>query len=265
MAAKALMIRIDKHQENAVDPANIDLYITFRVSGLSYSLGDFETTITVEDIDTAATITTKIQNAVIARAAEYGVTLTAGDIIPVVRGVPDTLMSAANSSTITLTDDGINQYFVGSLGGIRLQPSSIYPILTLEAAAASFAFSNAGFVSFFEYGQFGTNDVWLQGLPATSAGYTVLEAGGNSAGLVLSTEQNNPISFRPNRVKVAEFDAGGLTMAAGVEVNSVAKQTYTVTNLTTDRTYNANSATLDELCDVVGTLIGDLRTIGMVA
>lgn len=39
---------------------------------------------------------------------------------------------------------------------------------------------------------------------------------------------------------------------------------YTVTNLTTDRVLDANATTLDELADVVGTLITDLKSIGLI-
>ncbi len=39
---------------------------------------------------------------------------------------------------------------------------------------------------------------------------------------------------------------------------------YTVTNLTTDRTYDANSTTLNEIADVLGTLISDLQTVGLI-
>jgi hypothetical protein len=38
---------------------------------------------------------------------------------------------------------------------------------------------------------------------------------------------------------------------------------YTVTNGTTDRTFNANSTTIDELADVVSTVIADLTSIGL--
>ena len=40
--------------------------------------------------------------------------------------------------------------------------------------------------------------------------------------------------------------------------------TYTVTNVTTDRAYNADSTGTNELADVLGTLIADLRAIGLV-
>lgn len=40
--------------------------------------------------------------------------------------------------------------------------------------------------------------------------------------------------------------------------------TYTVTNGLTDRAYDANATTLDEIADVLGTLIADLRTLGVV-
>ena len=39
---------------------------------------------------------------------------------------------------------------------------------------------------------------------------------------------------------------------------------YTMTNVTTDRTLNANSTSLDELADVLGTLIADLQTVGVI-
>ncbi len=39
---------------------------------------------------------------------------------------------------------------------------------------------------------------------------------------------------------------------------------YTVTNVTTDRTFNADAATLNELADVVGTLIADLKARGVI-
>lgn len=40
---------------------------------------------------------------------------------------------------------------------------------------------------------------------------------------------------------------------------------YTVTNSTTDRTYDANSTTMNELADVVATLIADLKLTGIIA
>jgi hypothetical protein len=42
------------------------------------------------------------------------------------------------------------------------------------------------------------------------------------------------------------------------------KQTYTPTNVTTDRSYDANSTTTDELADVLGTLIGDLQARSLI-
>jgi hypothetical protein len=39
---------------------------------------------------------------------------------------------------------------------------------------------------------------------------------------------------------------------------------YTPTNVSADRSYDANSTTIDELADVLGTLIADLQTMGLV-
>ncbi len=40
--------------------------------------------------------------------------------------------------------------------------------------------------------------------------------------------------------------------------------TYTPTNVSTDRSYDANATTIDELADVLGTLIADLKSIGLI-
>lgn len=41
-------------------------------------------------------------------------------------------------------------------------------------------------------------------------------------------------------------------------------QSYTPTNVTADRAYDANATTIDELADIVGTLISDLKARGVV-
>lgn len=46
-------------------------------------------------------------------------------------------------------------------------------------------------------------------------------------------------------------------------VNLTASAAYTPTNVTTDRSYDANATTLDELADIVGTIIADLQTKGI--
>ena len=38
---------------------------------------------------------------------------------------------------------------------------------------------------------------------------------------------------------------------------------WAITNVTTDRAYNADSTTVAELADVLGTLIADLKTVGL--
>jgi hypothetical protein len=39
---------------------------------------------------------------------------------------------------------------------------------------------------------------------------------------------------------------------------------YTPTNVSVDRTYDSNATSIDELADVLGTLIADLQSIGLV-
>lgn len=46
-------------------------------------------------------------------------------------------------------------------------------------------------------------------------------------------------------------------------INLTASSAYTPTNVTTDRSYDANATTIDELADIVGTMIADLQTKGI--
>lgn len=48
-------------------------------------------------------------------------------------------------------------------------------------------------------------------------------------------------------------------------LHSTDQATYTVTNLSADRAYDANATTLDEIADCLGTLISDLRALGIVS
>ena len=45
---------------------------------------------------------------------------------------------------------------------------------------------------------------------------------------------------------------------------SSSKERFNVTNVTADRTYDADSTTVAELADVLGTLINDLRARGLI-
>jgi len=97
------------------------------------------------------------------------------------------------------------------------------------------------------------------------------------------TSFNNRQTNITTGVVAANFvDGTGDTNAAGALVSTVAftpatgaigfngvtpavlSAAYTATNVTTDRTYDANVTTLDEVADVLGTLIADLKARGVV-
>ena len=72
-------------------------------------------------------------------------------------------------------------------------------------------------------------------------------------------------SFSSNGTDYAQTLSGGAAVASTVraDVQSFA-QTYTATNVSTDRSYDADSTSTAELADVLGTLIADLRRLGLV-
>lgn len=118
------------------------------------------------------------------------------------------------------------------------------------------------------------------GSAGQTGGFAELAAGSGSgavAGGQLRALGGNADGVTPGRVTIRTDDLTGdlgdvLTAqgdgtaiwAPGGGLSGSA-QTYTESNVTTDRTYNANATSIDELADALGTLIGDLRSRGIVA
>jgi len=85
---QALMMGVTQHQANSADPSQIDLFVTFRLAGTAANLGTIDATATVVSSDTPVGVLGKIKTAIISRAAEYGVTLAANDVNPLLFGKP---------------------------------------------------------------------------------------------------------------------------------------------------------------------------------
>lgn len=90
--------------------------------------------------------------------------------------------------------------------------------------------------------------------------------------LLIFGEGTAPSGMDSNTAAIYADDVGGTVNIFAIneagEITRLtfpAPQTYNVTNVTTDRAYDANSTTLDEIADVLGTLISDLRNRGIVA
>lgn len=66
-------------------------------------------------------------------------------------------------------------------------------------------------------------------------------------------------------LEVLNGAAGQVFSVTGEGAITTAKQSlaYTATNVTPDRTFNADATTLDELADIVGTVIADLKAFGV--
>src|SRR6185436_5864164 len=78
-----------------------------------------------------------------------------------------------------------------------------------------------------------------------------------------------PATMGSNTAAIYADDVGGTVEMFGInEAGQTTRLTgrttaYTPTNVTTDRAYDANATTLDEVADVLGTLIADLQTRGI--
>jgi hypothetical protein len=85
------------------------------------------------------------------------------------------------------------------------------------------------------------------------------------------TRQNRLLDERLSRLEKAAALLGSFS-AVIVDGNfacngatPAAPATYTPSNVSADRAFDANSTTVDEIADVLGTLIADLKLTGLVA
>jgi len=98
---------------------------------------------------------------------------------------------------------------------------------------------------------------------ATTYALQLSDTGGTAAGGITFGTDTNLYRSAANRLKTDD----ALMVVGNVGFNNqtpAAMQTYAASNVTTDRTYDANATTIDEVADVLGTLIADLRTVGLV-
>lgn len=125
----------------------------------------------------------------------------------------------------------------------------------LASSEVGVRFSNFGTVNFVQLGSGATG---IRNTAPTST--TTLTVRGQG------TSTNNTLLIE-NSAGTARFtvrDDGGYAFAGGTV--GVAQTGYTTfTNLTTDRTCDANATTVEELADILGTLIVDLKTKGIIA
>lgn len=91
----------------------------------------------------------------------------------------------------------------------------------------------------------------------TTAGANVADPGAGNANLALSGAATTGIRIMTGGCQVlnagtVRFDSTG------------AKQTYTPTNVVTNRSFDADTVVLSDLADIVGTLIADLQTLELI-
>lgn len=110
-------------------------------------------------------------------------------------------------------------------GGTNVGSSRPKLDLSGESAfpSANFIYPAGGVFKAAEVSVAGTNDIFFQGVPATTAGYTYLESW-TSAGLILGTGNNGatPIIFKPNRTEIARLTTTGLGVGTTTSSTRVA-------------------------------------------
>jgi hypothetical protein len=183
----------------------------------------------------------------------------------------DTLEIAFGPSTVA---DGTNNWVFAFAPGLRSSnlAGDYSEVLFSSAAAVNIVHAISNFAT------------WTVNAPSVVIGgggsivnaanvliQTSISAGTNRYGLLVTT---NPSGGTLNY-------AARFTGSSGVRIDGLFEHTgtllglygatpvaqsaaYTPTNVTTDRSYDANATTVDELADVLGTLIADLQATGII-
>jgi hypothetical protein len=104
----------------------------------------------------------------------------------------------------------------------------------------------------------GSGAMGLRNTAPTSSTSLTVRGHGTTTGISLLVENSS------GTARFTVQDDGAYAFAGGT-VGAAQTGYTTPTNLTTDRTFDANATTIDELADVLGTLIEDLKTKGIIA
>jgi hypothetical protein len=169
-----------------------------------------------------------------------------------------TLGTTTTISRCTVTGNVLRGTGAGSSWGIRLYGQAITvsgnTVTNFTVAIEEAGASTAGNLIF---GNRVDTDVGLQ-TPTTSAAFGNMRGDAN---LLV----NDGTNLKLGTVTGTKIGTGSTQKLGFYGVTPVVRPSaYTVTNALTDRAYDANATTTDELADVLGTLIGDLRNLGLV-
>lgn len=105
----------------------------------------------------------------------------------------------------------------------------------------------------------------INAIPSTNGGFDI---GGNGAGWNALWLKDSSAAFELKVITTNTSISADRTLTinlgdANRTLNLIPSSAYTPTNVTTDRSYDANSTSIDELADVVGTIIADLQAKGI--
>lgn len=114
--------------------------------------------------------------------------------------------------------------------------------------------------------------VWLKagGTPNVNAVFIIMGEDDNATApllrVALGLDSAGHPALVPNaaNLEIREAGGGALSELTAKKFNPDSPQTYVASNVTPDRTFDADVTDVDELADVLGSLIADLRAAGLV-
>jgi hypothetical protein len=180
-------------------------------------------------------------------------------------GLPEIYSNGATAYFMAGSDEGINYFMNSSVGSGFVPLGSLFVGMRAKGSYGAETAVQAG--DYLGAMAFGAHDGNAYSFNASGShvfpGYW---ATAESTAAADAFESSFHIGgFTSPIVEVVAKNSGGDKIGFFGVAPVVQPAAYTVTNDSADRAYDANSTTLDELADVLGTLIGDLQSLGLVA
>jgi hypothetical protein len=95
-------------------------------------------------------------------------------------------------------------------------------------------------------------------------GYRTIDSTGSFDADLIKLEDDFSVKFKVDKDGNVDIPVSSTYKINGVPHSHGTTPAFTASNVTTDRTFDANSTSIDELADILGTLIQDLKNLGIV-
>jgi len=166
--------------------------------------------------------------------------------------------------SLTLADTAsLNLQEAINFTGLTTENKMLFP----DNKEVALSIGETGFGNYMAFDSRDAAELILFSVPIKMATNMDIDCNGNNIDNVVELSNGASKVGFPTGINLSgtgDLDCNGGNIDNVVEINPSTTQTYTITNASTDRTFDCDTVLVAELADVVATLISDLNDIGLV-